>query len=82
MSNDPSLSGEQWCYLMARCLLHQGKRERALVMTGELWQSAAGRPFALRLLAEIYGAPATSMNIDAKTCATVPTASTRFFQKV
>ncbi|MBI3546625.1 MAG: hypothetical protein HY081_08555 [Gammaproteobacteria bacterium] len=82
MNKDPALSGEQWCYHMARCLLQQGKRDHALVMTGELWQSTAGRPFALRLIAEIYGMPATSAKTDANACATVPTATTRLLQKV
>ena len=36
MSKDPALPGEQWCYRMARCWLQQGRRDRALVMTGEL----------------------------------------------
>lgn len=82
MNNDPVFDGEQWRYIMAHCLLRQGKREHALVMTGELLQSAAGRPYGLRLIAEIYGAPAKSTQIHAKTCATVPTPSPRFFQKV
>lgn len=73
MNKDPTLSGEQWCYLMARCQLQQGQRDRALVMAGELWQSAAGRPFALRLIAELYGAPASPPQIDAETGATAPT---------
>jgi len=82
MNKDPALPGEQWCYLMARCLLQQGKRDHALVMTGELWQSAAGRPYALRLIAEIYGAPASSARIDATVCATAPTSPARILQKV
>lgn len=55
MIEEPVRSGERWCYLTARCLLQQGERDRALMVVGELLQSDTGRPFAMRLLAEIYG---------------------------
>ena len=82
MDKDPILPGEQWCYRMARCLLQQGKREHALVMTGELWQSEAGRPLALRLIAEIYGSPAPSVKADALACTTVSEPAAKILQKV
>jgi hypothetical protein len=55
MAPGSMLPGEQWCYLVARCLWQQGQRDRALSVADSLLRSDAGRPLALRLLAEING---------------------------
>lgn len=82
MSKDPALPGEQWCYRMARCWLQQGRRDRALVMTGELLQSETGRPFGRRLLAEIYGTTVPLAQADTLECATAPAPAAGFLRKV
>ena len=65
MAKDPVLSGERWRYLIARRLLQQGRRDRALVVVGELLRSDTGRPHALQLLAEIYGKAVPSAKVIA-----------------
>ena len=66
------LGGESWCYRTARDLLRQGRRDRALVVIGELLRTDSGRPQALRLLAEIYGNAPSPAKVTAPERATAP----------